>query len=171
MDIHKEFAVAVYDNHADAEAAVKTLQAAGFDMKKISIIGKEYQTEEHVVGFLNAGDRAKIFGKVGALWGGLIGVLFGSAMLFFPVVGHIIVLGPLASALVSGLETAAAVGGASALVGALTAIGIPKDSVLRYETDLKAGKFMVVLQGNAEEIALAHAALARAPELLIEIAG
>jgi len=61
-----DIAVAVYDIHTQAEAAVKALQRAGFDMKKISIIGRDYHTEEHVVGFLNAGDRAKIFGKLGA---------------------------------------------------------------------------------------------------------
>ena len=159
MQITNDFAVAVYDNHADAEAAVKSLQVAGFDMKKISIVGKDYQTEEHVVGYLNAGDRARIFGKYGALWGGLMGILFGSAMLFVPLVGHLVIMGPLAAALVAGLEGAAAVGGASALVGALTAIGIPKDSVLRYETALKAGKFMVVVHGDAGDIAQAHALL------------
>ena len=97
-----DIAVAVYDAHTKAEDAVKTLQRAGFDMTKISIIGRGYHTEEHIVGFLNAGDRAKVFGKFGAFWGGLMGVLFGSAMMFIPVVGHLIVLGPLAAALVGG---------------------------------------------------------------------
>jgi hypothetical protein len=53
-----DIAVAVYELHTQAETAVKSLQRAGFDMKKIPIIGKDYHTEEHVVGFLNAGDRA-----------------------------------------------------------------------------------------------------------------
>jgi hypothetical protein len=133
MQTTPAFAIAIYDNHADAEEAVKTLQRAGFDMKIVSIIGKDYQTEEHVIGFLNAGDRARIFGKYGAMWGGLMGLLFGSTMMFVPLVGHLVVLGPLAATLVLGLEGAVAIGGASALVGALTAIGMPKDSVLRYE--------------------------------------
>ncbi|MYM73910.1 DUF1269 domain-containing protein [Rugamonas sp. FT107W] len=152
-------AVAVYDHHDDAETAVKALQKAGFDMRKVSIVGKDYAIEQHVVGYLNAGDRAKIFGKYGALWGGLMGVLFGSALMFMPVVGHVIVLGPLAAALVGAIEGAAAVGGASALVGALTALGVPKNSVLRYETALKAGKFMLVVHGDAQD-------LKRAAELL-----
>ena len=57
-----DFAVAVYDNHGQAETAVKDLAKAGFDMKTISILGRDYHTEEHVVGYLNAGDRAKFFG-------------------------------------------------------------------------------------------------------------
>ncbi len=151
-----EIAVAVYDQHTQAETAVKALQRAGFDMKKISIIGRDYHTEEHVVGFLNAGDRAKVFGKYGAFWGGLMGVLFGSAMMFVPVVGHVIVLGPLAAALFGGLQGAVLVGGVSALAGALMAVGIPRDSVLRYETALKADKFMLVVHGDSQEIRRAH---------------
>jgi hypothetical protein len=151
-----DIAVAVYDLHTQAEGAVKALQRAGFDMRKISIIGRDYQTEEHVVGFLNAGDRARIFGKFGAFWGGLMGVLFGSAMMFIPVVGHVIVLGPLAAALFGGLQGAVLVGGISALAGALMSVGIPRDSVLRYETALKADKFMLVVHGDAQEIRRAH---------------
>lgn len=147
-----DLAVAVYDLHTQAETAVKALQRAGFDMKKISIIGRDYRTEQHVVGFLNAGDRARIFGKFGAFWGGLTGVLFGSAMMFVPVVGHVIVLGPLAASLFGGLEGAVLVGGISALAGALMSVGIPRDSVLRYETALKADKFMLVVHGDVQEI-------------------
>jgi uncharacterized membrane protein len=153
---NSDIAVAIYDSHGQAEEAVKALQRAGFDMKKISIIGRDYHTEEHVVGFLNAGDRAKVFGKLGAFWGGLVGLLFGSALMFVPVVGHVVVLGPLAATLFSGLEGAALVGGVSALVGALMAVGIPRDSVLRYETALKADKFMLVVHGDAQQIERAH---------------
>lgn len=151
--VHQDdIAVAVYDTHTQAESAVKALQRAGFDMKKLSIIGRDYHTEEHVVGFLNAGDRAKYFGKFGAFWGGLMGMLFGSALFFVPVVGHVIVLGPLAATIFGGLQGAVIVGGVSALAGALSAIGIPKNSVLRYETALKAHKFLLIVHGDAHEI-------------------
>lgn len=154
-----DIAVTVYDTHTQAESAVIKLQRAGFDMKKISILGKDYETEEHVVGYFNAGDRAKFFGKLGAFWGGLAGMLFGSALMFVPVVGHIIVLGPLAATLFGGLQGAVLAGGASALVGALSAIGIPKDSVLRYESALKANKFLLVVHGDGQEIMRAHEVL------------
>jgi len=155
-----DIAVAVYDTHTQAESAVKALQRAGFDMKKLSIIGRDYHTEEHVVGFLNAGDRAKFMGKLGAFWGGLVGMLFGSALLFVPVLGHVIILGPLAAIVFGGLQGAVLVGGASALVGALMAIGIPRDSVLRYETALKSDKFLLIVHGDAQEIRRAHELLA-----------
>jgi uncharacterized membrane protein len=148
-----DIAVALYSEHSQAENAVKTLQRAGFDMKKISIIGKDYETKEHVIGFLNAGDRARIFGKYGAFWGGLMGVLFGSALLFVPILGHVVILGPLAAMLFSGLQGAVVAGGLSALAGALLSIGIPKDSVLRYETAIKANNFVLVVHGDGQQIA------------------
>jgi hypothetical protein len=151
-----DIAVAVYDTHTQAEDAVRRLAKAGFDMKAISILGKEYHTEEQVVGYFNAGDRARFFGKLGAFWGGLAGILFGSALMFVPVVGHIVVLGPLAAAIAGGLQGAVLGGGLSALVGALTALGIPKDSVLRYETAIKADKFLVIVHGGADAIRRAH---------------
>jgi uncharacterized membrane protein len=154
-----DIAIALYDQHTQAENAVKALQRTGFDMRQISIIGRDYQTEEHVIGFLNAGDRAKIFGKYGAFWGGLMGVLFGSALVFVPIVGHIVILGPLAAMLFGGLQGAVVVGGVSALTGALMSIGIPKDSVLRYTAALNANKFILVLHGDNQEISRAREVL------------
>src|SRR5277367_6894244 len=154
--------VAVYATHDEADAAIKSLQKAGFDMKKLSIVGKDFQTEEHAVGYYNTGDRVRFWGKTGAFWGGLVGILFSSAFLLIPVVGHIIVLGPLVSSIIGGLEGAAVVGGTSALFAALVGLGIPKDTVVQYENEVKAGNFLVVAQGAPEEVARAKALLAAA---------
>lgn len=151
-----DIAVAIYDSHTQAEEAVHELARAGFDMKTISIIGQDYQTEENVVGYFNAGDRARFFGRLGAFWGGLAGMLFGSALMFVPVVGHIVVLGPIAATIAGALQGAVLGGGFSALVGALTAIGVPRDSVLRYETALKASKFLVIVHGGSDDLRRAH---------------
>ena len=63
--------VAIYKSHTEAEAGVKELQHSGFDMKKLSIVGRDYHTDEHVIGYYNAGDRMKYWGKMGAFWGGI----------------------------------------------------------------------------------------------------
>jgi uncharacterized membrane protein len=152
-------AIAVYATHDEAEAAIKSLQKSGFDMKKLSIVGKDFQTEEHAVGYYNTGDRVKFWGKKGAFWGGLVGILFSSAFLVIPVVGHLIVLGPFVSSIIGGLEGAAVVGSTSALFGALSGLGIPKDSVIQYENDVKAGRFLVLAQGTEEEVARAKTLL------------
>ena len=144
--------VAVLNTHLEAEEAVKELQKAGFDMKKLSILGKDYHAEEHVVGYYNTGDRVKYWGKLGAFWGGFWGLLFGSAFFVIPGIGPIVVGGPLVAWIIGALEGAAVVGGLSAVGAALYGIGIPKDSILKYESSLKSNKFLVVAHGTTSEI-------------------
>jgi hypothetical protein len=152
MTEKKNAMVAVYNTHTEAEAAIKELQRAGFAMNKLSIVGKDYHSDEHVVGYYNTGDRMKYWGKLGAFWGGIWGLLFGWAFFAIPGIGPILVGGPLVAWLVSALESAVAVGGISALGAALYSIGIPKDSVLRYETAIKAGNYVLVAHGTADEV-------------------
>lgn len=147
--------VATYETHTQAEDAVKELEKSGFDMKHLSIIGRDYHSEEHVVGYYNAGDRMKYWGKLGAFWGGLWGLLFGSAFFWIPGIGPLLVAGPLAAIIVGGLEGAAIVGGLSALGAGLYSIGVPKDSIVKYETALKAGKFLLIVHGTPENVATA----------------
>ena len=149
----------VYNSHTEAEAGIKELQQSGFDMKKLSIVGKDYHTEEHVVGYYNAGDRMKFWGKLGAFWGGFWGLLFGSALFFIPGIGPLIVFGPLVGWIVGALEGAVVVGGLSALGAGLYSIGIPKDSIMEYETALKSAKFLVIAHGTADEVAKAKSIL------------
>ncbi|MCE5267865.1 MAG: DUF1269 domain-containing protein [Planctomycetaceae bacterium] len=144
--------VAIFGSHHHAENAVRQLQEDGFDMKKLSIVGKDYHTDEHVVGYYNAGDRMMYWGKMGAFWGGLWGMLFGSAFFFIPGVGPLLVAGPLVMWIVGALEGAAVMGGLSALGAALVSIGIPKNSVLQYEAHVKAGKFLLLLHGTPQEV-------------------
>ena len=148
----KNTAVAVYDQHGLAEAAIKELQRAGFDIKHLSIVGKDYHTDEHVVGYYNTGDRMMYWGKMGAFWGGLWGMLFGSAFFFIPGIGPLVVAGPLVAWIVGALEGAAVMGGLSALGAALFSIGIPNDSILKYETAIKSDKFLVIAHGTSDEV-------------------
>jgi uncharacterized membrane protein len=151
--------VGIFSAHTEAEASIKELQRSGFDMKKLSIVGKDYHTEEHVVGYYNVGDRMKFWGKQGAFWGGLWGLLFGSALFVVPGIGPLFVFGPLVGWLVGALEGSVVIGGLSALAAALTSIGIPKNSSILYETALKSDKFLVIVHGTADEVAKAKGIL------------
>lgn len=148
--------VAVYETHKEAEAAVVELQKANYDMKKLSIVGRDYHTEESVVGYYNNGDRMKYWGKLGAFWGGVWGLFFGAAFFWVPGIGQVLVGGPLVASIVGALEGAVAVGGIDAIAAGLYGLGIPKDSVVAYQTALKAGKFVVVAHGTPDEIARAR---------------
>jgi hypothetical protein len=143
--------VAIYTSHAEAEAAVKELQRSGFDMEKLSIVGRDYHTEEHVVGYYTTGDRMRYWGKQGAFWGGLWALLFGSAFFWIPGLGPLLVAGPLVTLIVGALQSAVVVGGLTAIGAGLYSLGIPKDSVLRYETAVKTGKFVLVVHGTQDE--------------------
>ena len=152
--------IAVFAEHKGAETAVKKLAAAGLDMKHLSVVGKGYHTDEKVLGFYNMSDRVKFWGARGAFWGGLWGLFFGGMFLAIPMVGPVVVLGYLAATIVSSVESAVMVGGLSALGAALYSIGIPKDSVIEYESALKADGFVVMAHGTADEIADARTILA-----------
>jgi hypothetical protein len=154
--IHENSVIAIFDQHTQAEAGVRELQDAGFDMKGLSIVGKEYHTDENVTGYYTNGDRIAYWGKSGAFWGGMWGLLFGSAFFMIPGIGPIVAAGPVIGWIVGALEGAAVVGGISAIGAGLYGIGIPKNSILKYETSLKAGKFMLVVHGTADEVTRAR---------------
>ncbi|OYY95796.1 MAG: hypothetical protein B7Y41_00425 [Hydrogenophilales bacterium 28-61-23] len=148
--------VGIFRNHEDAESAVKELLKAGYDMKKLSVVGKDYHTEDSFIGYYNTGDRMAAWGKYGLFWGSIWGLLFGSAFFIVPGLGPVMVAGPLVSWMIGILETAVITGGLSALGGALASIGIPHDSVLRYETALKTSKFILVAHGTGQEVDMAR---------------
>jgi hypothetical protein len=98
---------------------------------------------------------------MGAFWGGLWGMLFGAAFFVIPGLGPILVAGPLVAWIVGALEGAVVVGGLSALGAGLYSIGIPKDSVVKYETALKSDKFILLAHGTVVEVAKAREILER----------
>lgn len=145
--------VASYQSHADAEAAVRRLSAGGVPINSISIIGRNFETHEDIVGFYRPADAALAGAGEGAWFGGLFGLMIG-AMGFFvlPIIGGIMVIGPLAGMI------AGAIGGAGvgALIAGLVAVGIPKDQALKYQERLQAGEFLVVVHGSLTETARAN---------------
>ncbi|WP_373536791.1 general stress protein [Microcoleus sp.] len=152
--------VASFPSHAEAERVVLELQKEGFDMAKLSIIGKDYQTTENVRGFLTWKDTAKAGAVGGGYWGsfvgGLFGILAGAGVLFIPGMAPLIIAGPVAGVLAGWLEGtlvggagAAAVGG---LAGALGGLGIPKNEVLKYETKIQAGEFTILVTGSEDDV-------------------
>jgi hypothetical protein len=161
----QESVIYIYNTHSEAEQAIKALGKSGFDVKKLSLIGKGYHSEEHPVGFYTLGDKIKTWGGFGAFWGGMWGLLLAPAVFFLPGVGVVAMAGPLVASLVGALEGAVVVGGVSALGAALSEIGMPKDQIMKYETAVKADKFVLMVHGTAAEEEKARTTLAHVPEL------
>jgi hypothetical protein len=124
-------------------------------MNRLSIVGKDPQTDASVIGYYHTGDRMKYWGQQGAFWGGLWSLLFGSAFFLIPGIGPFVVAGPLVQAIVAALEGAIVVGGMSAIGAGLYSIGVPEGSVLEYETALKADACLLVAHGSGTEVARA----------------
>ncbi len=161
--------VVTYPSHTEAERMVIELQNKGFDVQKLSIIGKDYRTTEHVRGFLTwqdmATDGARGAGYLGSFFGGLFGILAGAGVLFIPGVGQVVVAGPIVGVLAGWLEgmlvggaSGAAVGG---LVGALSGLGIPKEEIVKYEAKIESGEYMLLVTGSEHDVSQARIMLDR----------
>ncbi len=69
-----------------------------------------------------------------------------------PGLGPILVAGPLVAWIIGALEGAVVVGGVSAVGAGLASIGIPKNSILKYDLALKTDKYLLLVHGPADEV-------------------
>lgn len=152
--------VAVFNTAEQAEQAIKELQRAGVDMNSLSIAAKNTHTDEQLNGYFTERDRNRYWANVRALLGGFWGSLFGSAAFVIPGIGQTLVAGPLVGWIFAGLEGAGNVRGVSPVGAALGNLGIPRESVLKYDAALKADKFLLVAHGTPVTVAKAKQILA-----------
>jgi hypothetical protein len=158
--IRKEDAViAEFQQHDEAEAAIRKFAKAGLDLTLFSIVEKGYHTEENVRGFYNRSDRIAFWSRNGGIWGGLGGLVAGVVILHASGPDHGISLSDLTSVAASAIAGALTVGGLGALGAALVSAGLPQNSVISYEYELKPDGFLVVARGSAAEVAAATAVL------------
>lgn len=150
----------VASTHAQADTAIRALHQAGIDLRKLSLIGKGYHSEEHPLGFYNVGERMRTWGGIGAFWGGLWGLLLAPVVFALPGVGVVALAGPVVSALFGALEGAVTVGALAAVSAALSSIGVAKDEIIRYSHALTADNYVLLMHGDAFEVAKARRALA-----------
>jgi hypothetical protein len=148
--------IAVYDSIDEAERAVEKLIEEGIPAENISIVGQGLQSEVKLHGFVTTGDVAKQGAGLGAVFGGLLGLLFGTAFFFIPGVGPLVVLGPLVDTLLGAAEGAVAGGLFGALFGAIA----EREHIPKYEQYVRAGKYLVVAQGDPSLAERAHELLA-----------
>lgn len=148
--------IGVYPTMSQAEEAVRKVDQGGFPIKQVSIVGQDLQSENQVQGYITAGDVAKRGAGIGAWAGGLFGLLVGAAFIWVPGFGPLIVAGPLAAALLGGIEGAVAGATGGGLLGALIGWGVSKEHILKYQEALKGGKYLIIAHGSAEEVARAR---------------
>ena len=146
----KDSTIGVYATSEGALEAVELLRTAGFGDENVSLIGKGVKETKQLHGWIPAGDKAGTFGGWGALWGALTGWLL-LGFVWIPGIGWVAAAGWLVATLAGA--------GIGAGLGALVGLSVPKDEVPVYEDELKADRYLVIVHGDPETVARAHAIL------------
>jgi hypothetical protein len=133
--------VGIFDNHAQAERAVRDLLEAGFRKEEIGFAMRDVSGGEAAPPEGSSGLGALVGGYTGAAAGGALGALLGAGI-FTAVPG----LGPVLAAGVVGLGLAGAyVGG---IAGVLVGMGVPEEEAKHYHRHVEQGRALVAVKAG-----------------------
>ena len=160
-DSGERLLVALFDRHQEAEGSVRLLVERDFPMDMLSVLGKGESGGDDLLGlyYSSTGDRMKGWGKMGAFWGGLWGLLTGAAGLFvIPGIGPVLAAGPVVEAIATALAGAGL--GGSAMAGAAAASqftvamhrsGVPEEKLEMLQNAIQQGHYLLMLRLDEEE--------------------
>lgn len=146
---------AVFKEEKQLDNVVRRLMDRGVPQDHISVMGKNFQSNTRIAGFISK--RDVIFGGLrsgaifGSLFGSFLGLLTGVGVLFIPFVGTVVAAGPLGGLLLGAASGAIAGSAGAGLVSALVAWGMPEDKATIYQTRVEAGEFLVMAEVPADK--------------------
>ncbi len=147
--------VASFKAQQQVDDVVKRLLDCGIPRCNISAIGKNFQSETRIAGFLTKRDVVLDGLKSGAIFGSLFGtflsLLSGVGVLFVPFVGPVVAAGPLGAALLGATSGAIAGSAGAGLASVLATLGMPHEQATLYETRVQSGEFLLVVEVQAEQ--------------------
>jgi cation transport regulator ChaB len=140
----------VFKEQKQIDDVIRRLLDRSVPRDHISVMGRNFQSETRIAGFITKRDVILGGLRTGAIFGSLFGsflsLLTGVGVLFIPFVGPIVAAGPI-SALLLGAASGAIAGSAGAgLVSVLTTLGMPEDKAAIYQTRLQAGEFLLLAE-------------------------
>lgn len=146
---------AVFKEEQQLDGVIRRLVDRGVSRDHISVMGKNFQSQTRIAGFISKRDvilgglrNGAIFGS---LFGSLLSLLTGVGVLFIPFIGTVVAAGPI-SAILLGAATGALAGSAGAgLASFLTTLGMPEEKAAIYETRLQAGEYLVMAEVPADK--------------------
>jgi cation transport regulator ChaB len=146
---------AIVEKQEQVDSIIKQLVERGIPSDNISVMGKDFQSQTRIAGFITKKDVILDGLKQGAIFGSLFGsvlsLLTGVGILFIPFVGSVVAAGPI-SAILLGATSGAIAGSAGAgLVSALMTLGMPEEKATIYQTMLQAGKFLMMAEVPADK--------------------
>lgn len=144
--------VSVFESADRALRAIDTLERGGFDLSKLSVIGKEEPSQTHQLGVVAAGARARVWGRRGALWSRLAETPAPVALAWVPFAGHIVAVGPVASVLAGSSWEARVNPHASPLARMLTLAGLSVGETRTYEAAIRGGQILLLVHGGIKDV-------------------
>ena len=141
---------AVFKTHDGLETAIRRLLDRDISRENISALGKNFQSETRIAGFLTRKDVILDGLKSGAIFGSLFGsvlsLLSGVGVLFIPFMGSVVTAGPLGSVLLGAASGAIAGSAGAGIASALISLGMPEGKAAVYQTRLQAGEFLLIVE-------------------------
>jgi uncharacterized membrane protein len=144
--------IGIYDNHDLAVEAVQKLKDNDFHVSKLSIMGltnTEVVDEEMHITEQNPIKAAGL--GTGTVVGTTLGILTGVGLFAIPGVGCLYGAGALVGA-IAGFDFGIMGGG---IASVLATIGVKNANAKKYHDALVAGKYLVLIHGNDEEVSKA----------------
>jgi hypothetical protein len=142
----------LFDSRAQAESAIRELEAMGIPETDLSLVARHEDVEgvRHSghgdADFDTGSDTAEGAGKgatTGGLLGGGAGLLAGLGLLAIPGLGPVVAAGWLASTAVGAAVGAVAGGATGGLLGALKDAGVPDGDAHVYAEGVRRGSTLV----------------------------
>jgi hypothetical protein len=138
--------VGVFNTRAEADRAVADLKRAGYRDDQIGMVARDAEGRtvrtDGSGDRTNAGEGAAIGAAAGAVGGAAVGA--GIAAGVIPVIGPVLAIGTLGTVLLNAAGGAAIAG----LAGALIGWGIPEEDARYYESEVKAGRYLVTVDAG-----------------------
>lgn len=149
--------VGVFKRREDLESALSALSDAGIQKEHISLLAKHVENVEGAEELTDPqGNEAKegagIGATTGTVLGGIGGFLVGAGVLAIPGVGPVLAAGVGISEIAATLAGAGIGAAAGGLVGALVGAGIPEEHAKNYEKRIKAGDYLLMVDGTVNDI-------------------
>lgn len=145
---------AVLKDEQKIDEVVRRLIDRGISRDNISVMGRNFQSQTRIAGFISKRDVILGGLRTGAIFGSLFGsflsLLTGVGVLFIPFVGPVVAAGPIAALLLGAASGAIAGSAGAGLVSVLTALGMPEEKAAIYQTRMQAGDFLVMVEVPGE---------------------
>jgi len=125
------------------------LLSLNYSTNNLSVLGKgTMQGGNNAIGVYKELDQIHFKGEQDKFWQGLWGVLAGEAFLHIPTFGSLAIAGGLSSILMAENGAIFYPHEYTELSRALHRIGIPAESICHYESLLKQGQLMLIVNGD-----------------------